>query len=195
MRILMPRLGTPEVSSSHQTQPRLGQFQPTSSSLQFEQFQPTSFSARVPVSSSSLPHPVLQFQPTSSSAVYLTQCSSSSLYTSLSAPVPAYTSSSTPVPVCLIHAPVPAYLIQCSPHPCSQSPVPAHIIIPAYLILVLQFQPTSSSAPIPQSTSYNAPVSAYLIQCSSSTYSSAEDSRQNSWITASAKFSRNTTMI
>ena len=127
MRILMPRLGTPEVSSSHWTQPRLGQFQPTSSSLQFEQFQPTSFSARVPVSSSSLPHPVLQFQPTSSSAVYLTQCSSSSLYTSLSAPVPAYTSSSTPVPVCLIHAPVPAT---------SSS---AHLIhAPS-----LQFQPTS----------------------------------------------------
>ena len=71
---------------------------------------------------SSLPHPVLQFQSTSSSAavsVYLIQCSSSIL------PPPVFylqpTSSSlqfqsTPIPVYLIQSPIPVYLIQ-SPIP------------------------------------------------------------------------------
>ena len=63
----MPRLGTPEVSSSHQIQLHVGQFQ---------HIQSTSSSAPVPVY---LPHLVLQFQ-----SPYLIQCSSSSLPTSSS---------------------------------------------------------------------------------------------------------------
>ena len=83
----MPRLGTPEVSSSHQIQPRVGQFQHPV--LQFQSTSTPSSSSSPPIplphpvlpSSSSLPHPVLQFQFTSSSPavpVYLIQSSSSS---------------------------------------------------------------------------------------------------------------------
>ena len=90
----------------------------SSSSLPHPMFQFQSTSSNVPVpvyliqcSSSSLPHPMFQFQSTSSR-----QCSSSSL------PHPVLqfqsTSSSAPVPVYLIHA-------------------------------VLQFQSTSSIAPVP----------------------------------------------
>ena len=58
MSIQMPRLGVPEVSSSHWIQPRVGQFQHSSLSNIVLQFQSTS-------SSSSLIHPVLMFQTSS----------------------------------------------------------------------------------------------------------------------------------
>ena len=96
----MPRLGTPEVSSSHQIQPRVGQFQPTSSSPPVPVFL---------IQCSSLPHPMLQFQSTSSSApvpVFLIHCSISNL----THPVVQFQSTSS-------SAPIPVYLIQC----CSSS--------------------------------------------------------------------------
>ena len=142
MSIPMPRLGTPEVSSSHQIQPRVGQFQPTSSSAAVpvqcsSSMQSILSSASDPVyliqcCSSSLPHPVLQFQSTSSSA-----------------PFPCSLPSSAPVPVYLIQCSSSSldYLIQCCgsilPHP------------------VFQLQSTSSSLQF-QSTSSTAPISVYL---------------------------------
>ena len=66
----MPRLGTPEVSSSHQIQPRVGQFQyirSTSSSVPVPVYLPhIQFQSTYLISSSSLLLPALQFQSTSS---------------------------------------------------------------------------------------------------------------------------------
>ena len=122
-------------------------------------------------SSSSLPHPVLQFQSTSSSAAVPVPSSWSVLPVS-SASVPVYliqcSSSSLPHPVLQFQSTssspaVPVYLIQwCSsssslPHPLFQ------FQSPVYLSPVLQFQSTLSSASVP----------VYLIQFQSTSSSDA----------------------
>ena len=110
--------------------------------------------------SSSLPHPVLLFQSTSSSAsdpVYLIQCCSSSL----PHPVQQFQSTSS-------SALVPVYLIQCCSSKSTSFMISAQV--PSYLIHCssssLQFQSTSSSLQF-QSTLSSAPISVYLIQYSS----------------------------